>query len=113
MNNKTTTREEMLKECIEYAESHGWISGIKDEHLDQWIELDRYYAFIFSHAFCKAVFHNNNYSEYDQELWVNSQCYEAYHDDMAHFRGEAWQFHIQQMAVADDPLLYMYNYIKN
>lgn len=56
---------------------------------------------IFDHDFAKALWKDVDFDTTDTDLWEG----DGY--TSASFLGEAWQFHIQNMVIADDPIEYL------
>lgn len=66
--------------------------------VDDW---DTYASIIFNHDFAKALWEDVDFDPTDTDLWEG----DGY--TSASFLGEAWQFHIQNMVIADDPIEYL------
>lgn len=100
------TKEEKLKEIIEYGVERGWdgwksytpafISGDKKrkEKVLNTIMMSRKEAILFSHSFAKAFWK-------DEEFVIKNNPL-----------GKPWQYHLQQAVISDDPVDYYYKYIK-
>lgn len=110
------TRNNILKMAIEKAEANGWkplMVGYEngyfkdDEH--HWPTLweakrepyvsFRYESLIYNHDFAKA-------------LWPETEVSKVTRSDMFtdigdHIVQPAWQYHLQQMVIADDPIEYL------
>jgi hypothetical protein len=87
---------------LDYAEGVVWIVA-RGQHtvLDERVPKD----VIYSHNFAKALWQKTQYFiEDDQQLWRGSSCCS---ESCAIFDGEAWQWHLQQMVIADDPIEYL------
>lgn len=56
---------------------------------------------IFDHDFAKALWKDVDFDTTDTDLWEGDGYTSAL------FLGEAWQFHIQNMVIADDPIKYL------
>ncbi len=56
---------------------------------------------IFNHDFAKALWKDVDFDPTDTDLWEGDGYTSAL------FHGEAWQFHIQNMVIADDPIEYL------
>lgn len=112
------TDKEILEKAIQKAIDRGWnpeeiLGGwdetseqVKDIVIKSLIEYGTktgYMLLIFNHDFAKAIWVNStltNGQVYLQSLW-------SAYDEYPSFDGEPWQFHLQQMVIADDPIKYL------
>jgi|SRR5688572_6376109 len=99
------TNQQILIKAIQKAIDGGWkpedwVQGA--QHLTQsLLQLDKVNTVIFSHDFAKA-------------LWGEKVTYPTAnewrsdgHAETAEFVGPIWQYHLQQMVIADDPTAYL------
>lgn len=110
------TNQKILTKAIEKAITGGWKQNSFDvcdgvgcpAHDEQTVwslggepdqfSLDYPSSYIFNHDFAKALW-GSELSE-DFVMFSDGEDY-----------GEAWQFHLQQMVIADDPITYLGEHI--
>ena len=71
-----------------------------------------YSAIVFSHEFAQAIWGTYKYMAYyaGYNEWADAtepEDEDADYDDVQHLRMPQWQYHLQQMVVADDTLAYL------
>ena len=76
--------QEILKKVIEKAVKNGYIGKMTDNEIEDLIFYDKYFMIIFSHDFAKC-------------FWGNDL--------------ESWQYHLRQMVLEKEPLLYLKNFL--
>lgn len=100
------TNKEILEKAIHKAIDGGWVTNLSvypykaEENfvIIHYLEEDadvHAYEIIFGHDFAKA-------------LWGNEEDWEL--EEAPHKTGhnlERWEYHLQQMVIADDPLAYL------
>lgn len=93
------TKAEILKRAISKAEANGWLPKVQV----RWSENSN--DIIWRHDFAKALFGKEDRPGClcDYEDW---KCDEVQHNT------NAWQFHLQQMVISEDPLLYLSEYLE-
>ena len=74
--------------------SHDWLVGIP--------------GIIFNHGFAKALWGNGLLT--NGQVWLN-KLLSTSDDCYLQFDGERWQYHLQQMVIADDPIKYLGEHI--
>lgn len=86
-----------------YIHVNNSVSGYRD------IPLQR---LIYDKDFAKALWGEGyaNKLQEDQKLWTDSSCCSG---SAAIYRGTEWQWHLQQMVIADDPIEYIYQAVFN
>lgn len=116
--------QEILEKAIKKAVANGWRpnQGVSDfPTVAQFVDgkstleighISQPQLFIFNHEFAKALWGEDwpkkskndrtaYYKEIDaQRFWVGSES-------GAWFEGARWQYHLQQMVVADDTIAYL------
>ena len=121
--------EKKLKKIIEFAVERGWedLKGEYDEtainvHLPFIVDSGYCFGILFSHSFAKAVFGGegvcSDCGENEEENYDDGIC-KYCNEDLPHdsngfgeMEGEpAWQFHLQQAVVSEDPVQYYFDYI--
>lgn len=112
------TNKQILKKAIEKAykkEGKYWIEGFLNNHIESDGDLrgDNYYSIIFSHEFAKAFWKNYEGWEQeeaqDEEWWsCDTEGYYLCPD----FIGDRWQYHLQQLVLEKEPLLYIEKFLK-
>lgn len=111
------TNEKILTKAIEKATANGWyfgqtrstkkftsvINDAGDLSIEFYIDVDLgqheewdVEKLIFSHDFAKAVWGENRFSSDPEEVGIAYGMLTA-----------PWQYHLQQMAIADDPIAYL------
>lgn len=109
-------KEEILKKAIAKAERNGYkfwhvdpkhIRFIEDENIFQYKKSPyNYYAgvyeTIFSHNFAQAYFGFEGIKDWpcDYKVISEEKC-----------KIPAWQYHLQQMVLSDDPITYLEQYL--
>ena len=91
------TNEQILKKAINKAVKNGWDKTLYQDILDKFVGDgldDEYYTFIFSHDFAKAF--------WGKEEWT---------DDEYGLKIIAWQQHLQQMVLEEEPLEYIEKFL--
>lgn len=125
------TRQETLKILIQQARANGfefrkWFKA----HVDPgWVSLDaavevlgqglRYYALLFSHEFASRFWQSGSqmsfvvptvrYTRRDKsgrEVTITRKAFTR-----RTLKADAWRYHIREMAVADDPLVYIRRFV--
>ncbi|RTK93202.1 hypothetical protein EKI60_06250 [Candidatus Saccharibacteria bacterium] len=94
--------QEILEKAIQKAIDGGWEHGIPADHLqiveDKGGILFYYqnppYDLIFNHDFAKA-------------LWGEEAGVLNFPEGKIHLQSPLWQYHLQQMVIADDPIKYL------
>lgn len=96
------TNEEILKKAIEKAIKNGFnFSGERDDQecftIDLWLDthMDMYYSLIFDHGFAKAFWKD----EESPKLCAGNHL------------GEAWQYHLQEIVLEEEPLKYLKKFL--
>ena len=97
------TNEEILKKAIEKASKNGYdiifYPSAKDTlyYIEKEINLTikDYYFIIFSHDFAKAFWGDKDWSGCCEEYYVKKE----------------WQYHLQQMVLEKEPLLYLKQFL--
>lgn len=128
--------EQILEKAIQKAVDGGWEPLAYMKHatvqIDQWrldgmVEVGilardsgqmrwvrELEGIIFNHDFAKALWgdgktvgQDENYKsdELDNDIVFSQELWQA--DDGLTFHGKLWQYHLQQMVVADDPIKYL------
>lgn len=91
--------KEILRQCITKAQNNGWEYDVSDEQLC----ITRYLNIIFDHSFCKAF-----WGEEEKGEWIsNGDGTETLEGSNA-----GWQYHIQQLALSEDRLKYLSQFLK-
>lgn len=92
------THAEILEKAIQKAIDGGWKAdavGMVTIIPKGWLEHDHYKAIIFNHDFAKA-------------LWgINSEPISSDISKDSELIKSIWQYHLQQMVIADDPVKYL------
>lgn len=97
--------QEILTKAIEKAIANGWRPWGKTKPADVWVlcfeleygkEIAR--SLIFSHPFAKALWG-------EEQLYTEREAWEGNFKVRVHMT--AWQLHLQQMVIADDPIKYL------
>lgn len=125
------TDEKMLRELIGLAERNGYkfwnlnkdyVEFIEDEMIWQYKKGHGFYAsvtdLLFDHDFAKAVFGEeecrkddkdfDSMKKYESDLWGSYGDY--WSDYPAHFIGNKWQYHLQQMVLEPEEYRIKYTY---
>lgn len=116
------TQSEKLEALIKKAIDDGWagtlaenVSSVADEDIELLTEAWRniYHleptSFIFNHDFAKAL-----WGELPMlQFWQEENLYTRGHTTYAKpsFDVRAWQYHLQQMVISEDPIDYMYYHV--
>lgn len=94
--------EAILSKAIEKAIAGGWKPNIDAQDFldgEQFTEE----GFIFNHDFAKAL-----WGEYKpEEIPIGRPADGKYPDNLTHRGLRKWQYHLQQMVIADDPIKYL------
>lgn len=99
------SNKEILTKAIQKALDNKWVGEWNDPGVSNpkavldWYEVeslstnfDNYKLFIFNHDFAKAVFGDGPYYRFDGDTLDTPR---------------QWQYHLQQMVIADDPIKYL------
>lgn len=91
------THQEILTKAIEKAIDGGWngLPGRPAEDLLTWVEGTDY-RFIFDHDFAKALWGD---SDDERKVIIGQTDWRKW--------PLQWQYHLQQMVIADDPIAYL------
>lgn len=110
--------EEILKKAIEKAVKNGYWENVKSNKIfyktycvecgheyyrDDFIILGCVRHFIFSHDFAKAFFG-------ETLLSIDGNGISIFEDEYTH-KLKAWQYHLQQMVLEEDPISYLKSFI--
>jgi len=116
--------EEILKKAIEKAVENGYKIYISYE-LVKMLDANLYYSIILSHDFAKAFWGNEKISPEDffippedfdiqdpsaHDNWYMGGGFEGYGDFLT-FKGVAWQYHLQQMVLEEEPIKYLKKFL--
>lgn len=112
------TQAEKLSKLIQKAidggwEPEEWVQG--PQHLTQSLmQMDKVNTVIFNHGFAKALWGDNVYYTTYRDMFGSTVS----KDDPKAIKGHAnglpkWQYRLQQMVIADDPIDYMYKAVFN
>lgn len=118
-------REQILTKAIAIAKRNGF--DISDDFFTEipaetWLQegQDLYFSLILSHDFAKCFFGNNTLVVEDCEENVEFLDLTIYENPMTvllanrnNLKIPFWQYHLVQMTLSDDPLLYLVNFIKD
>ena len=108
------TNEQILKKAIEKAIKNGWKhQDIQEEDCSKlYIENKMVNCIIFSHYFAKAIWGEEIIETYgwdkgnhddNRERELKFFCYT--------YKKPAWQYHLQQMVLKEEPLKYLEKFI--
>lgn len=95
---------QIFKLALDKAQDNGFTSNLK-LYPDNLIKEDQYQVIIFSHDFAKAFWGEE---EIEVEIEVGPEggmVYEFY-------RLPAWQYHLQQMVLKEEPLKYLEQFLE-
>lgn len=101
---------EILEKAVQKAINNGWkrqATGHRTKaELNQIYWNDRF-TIIYNHDFAKALWGDgrHRYEWLDDDIVYEQKLWDA--DDGLSFGGKLWQFHLQQMVVAPDPIKYL------
>ncbi len=100
-------REEILKKCIERVNKRG---GLKITHSVIWQGTEE--ILLFDHSFCKAFWGEDckGFVNKANQLICHKYC-RIKDKENAHCYQPLWQYHIQQLALAEDRLKYMEKFL--
>jgi hypothetical protein len=137
MNTKQLTDKEVIKKCVEIAIEGGY-ENIKctdvqievNNHFDIRIEsklmemviTGSIHFFLFDHDFCKALFGVKDTCQdcgvsYSYPVKVEGYDYDFYECECEASVQvspiELWQYHIQQLALSEDRIDYLRQYLEN
>ncbi len=121
--------EKKLKKVIEYAVENGWTyaNGAEfavDKVVHGWditifnddgMVTTELFTILFSHDFAKAVFGEKPTCSFDGSEFSGlnkiDQCKLNGHAPWDVFVLEAWEYHLQQAVISEDPIEYYFDYI--
>lgn len=93
------TDKEIMVAAMKKARNNGWTCG--------WYSPGQGspYSVIFNHGFAKAF-----WGEGEKELWTQSNSIDSTTpmEDKTVFYGEAWEYHLQQIALVEDSIKIKY-----
>lgn len=118
-------REEVLTKVIAIAKRNGF--DISDDFFTEipaetWLKdgQDLYYSLIFSHDFAISFFGENNIIVEDCSEDVETMDLVQYENPIAllmanrnNIKIVAWQYHLAQMVMCSDPLVYLYKFMQD
>ncbi len=118
-------REEILTKIIAIAKRNGF--DISDDFFteipaDTWLRegQDLYFSLIFSHDFAISFFGENNIMVEDCTEDTESMDLTKLENPIAFLMSNksnikipSWQYHLAQMVMYPDPLLYLYKYMQD
>lgn len=126
-----TSNKEILKKAIQLANKKGyylWDDDAENREIlfteysvivdpDAGSDADEcyYYEIIFDHDFAKALWGRDQdyafYAGYDEWAEVDDEEVDeaADFDEIPRDQKPAWQYHLQQMVISDDPIKYLGN----
>lgn len=96
------SNKEILIAAIDEAKSNGW-DGKPDPYGDTSV-----FELIFNHDFAKAIWGDNVYFTVYLDMWGNRTTKDDPKGKKGHSNGlPKWQYRLQQMVIADDPIAYL------
>lgn len=114
-DNKRLTDREVIDGCIEKAIENGWIGEISCHAVDDMTKQVVLEGILFDHSFCKTLFGKEPICGRCSSQILFKSVYGDYMkcEDCASadIRDEAWQYHIQQLALSEDRINYLRDYI--
>lgn len=119
------TREDILTKAMAIAKRNGF--DISDDFFTEisaetWLQegQDLYYSLIFCHDFVICFFGNDVIAVDEQSEESEDIDLVLYEEPVAllmvnkkNIRVPSWQYHLIQMALCEDPLLYLYKFVKD
>lgn len=111
------SNQEILEAAITKAIDGGWtgVMPIYDDHMDQWCVPDGDGGYIvtsiielvFNHDFAKALWHRKGEAKMYYHYPTRWKLFRD--DELATTTAllTEWQYHLQQMVIADDPIAYL------
>jgi len=129
------TNEQILKKAIKKAVKNGWWGKAGKAFLEgfetgvkKWAFNGRYYSLIFSHDFAKAFFgeeeiitgyYRGDFPPQEGTQYQHVGCYilkwnerpERPTAGFVEVKLPAWQYHLQQMVLAEDSLQYLKRFL--
>lgn len=127
-------KEQILKECIKIAVKNGWeINGLVSDwiecknhaELDKqdwyipyegcWLDLN---SLLFNNEFCRKLFGEEKLGKemFDTVGYDGMPCGGDYQSEYGGydvmFIGEAWKYHIQELAISEDRIKYLGEWLK-
>jgi len=101
------TNKQILKKAIDKAVKNGWVTDVLD--INEGYEN----IVVFSHDFAKAIWGNKPI----EFITVHSKSGKGgivltFREPGTIIPNSAWQFHLQQMVLQEDPLKYLEQFIK-
>jgi len=131
------TNEEILKKAIEKAVKNGWEHNFKEEWIISGMKgsPDWYYNIIFSHDFAEALWGEEEIckdcgSRIDEKMtgarlnwkviecsgcdcsnWISPKSKSTSLRKSDNFIIKAWQYHLQQMVLAEEQLQYLKKFL--
>lgn len=90
------TNQQILEKAIQKAVDNGYVSNYIKPRVEELIDSSLHYAVIFNHDFAKA-------------LWPDSYHKGSVVYGLPPLENDviAWQYHLQHMVIADDPIKYL------
>lgn len=106
------TNQQILTKAIQKAIDGGWqvdLEAVLPEMSKKWslygLQYTGYSGLLYSKDFAKALWGDWNMVEtgklYNSDGTLDSE------QTITAFSGKAWQYHLQQMVIADDPIKYL------
>ena len=107
------TQEAKLKKIIEKAVENGWDLVPYHEIIDGWVGDgldDEYYAILFSHAFAKAIWGEEEAEMENKNAWISSS---SDIDDLGKKKqvtmgGKLYELHLMKAVISKNPIDYYY-----
>lgn len=105
------TNQQILEKAIQKAIDGGWDMGHKPDleaykqdasYLEKWLSLQTNEQIIFNHDFAKALWGEE---KVDMNLPKDEKMWGA--DDQMYYFGSWWQYHLQNMVIAENPIKYL------
>jgi hypothetical protein len=113
------TNQEILEKAIQKAGNNGWIGKVLyentghstweefvEEYIDSLLEQRTYMALMTEHHFAKALWGESSRMHRYRESPKVSDAYGAA-AKYFNLRQADWQYHLQQMVIAEDPIKYL------
>lgn len=109
------TNTEILTKAIELAVKRGWrhevISQYPLKTSAEYFSDQDYRTVVYRHDFAKALWQHNNPDHWDLRGIVSGRKGNGSAEILGSMQNEdfvpAWQWHLMQMVIADDPIKYL------
>jgi len=113
-------KKEVIKKTIKKAKDSGWedknnfdedFTVVKQNLVYGWDKQKHLNELLFNHDFAKSLFGDTPYCTACEQKAINAFLCRQFNNGIT--EAPAWQYHLQQLAVTEDRIEYLKDYLSN